>query len=149
MLPKWHQIDIVSSTWYLRYIYADLYANNMFTAVETPIGSANFTRDSINFTCTKSSPIPCDFTGKSSLPSLGYIFSFGQDNNKDLYYLTSKGVYRVVRPSLCGYSCPLETPLSAQPPSSKDSSKHSLGHKLETRFGLVLTCLLILLGLRF
>ncbi|KAF3330228.1 HIPL1 protein-like protein [Carex littledalei] len=131
---------------YGRYIYGDLYANNMFTAVETPIGSANFTRDSINFTCTKNSPIPCDFTGKSSLPSLGYIFSFGQDNNKDLYYLTSKGVYRVVRPSLCGYSCPLETLLSAQPPSSKDTS---LGLKLETHFGLVLTCLLILLGLRF
>ncbi|KAJ1701126.1 hypothetical protein LUZ63_000905 [Rhynchospora breviuscula] len=138
---------------YGRYIYGDLYANDMFTGVETPVGSGNFTRNKITFTCTKSSPIPCDFTGKSALPSLGYIFSFGQDNNKDVFYLTSKGVYRVVQPSMCNYSCPLEktNPLSppAPPPSSTlDTSKPSLGFKLEGSIVLVLTCFVILLGLR-
>lgn len=110
----------------IRYIYGDLYANKMFTAVETPLGSGNFTRDIIGFTCTKSSPIACDFFGMSSQPLLGYIVSFGQDNNKDLYYLTTKAVYRVVRPSLCNYSCPLDknTPLSPPSPSSTDTSKN-------------------------
>jgi hypothetical protein len=124
----------------------------MFMALETPVGSGNFTRERVNFTCTKSSPIGCDFTGKSTLPSLGYIFSFGQDNNKDLFYLTSKGVYRVVRPSLCGFSCPLETNITslAPPPSStSDASNPSLGLKLEISLGLVLTALLILLSFRY
>ncbi|XP_078181244.1 HIPL1 protein-like [Carex rostrata] len=136
---------------YGRFIFGDLYANDMFAGAETPRGSGNFSRDRVTFTCTKGSPIPCDFSGKSTLPSLGYIYSFGQDNNRDLFYLTSKGVYRVVRPSLCGYSCPLEKniPLSAPPPSPGKSTEASLGLKMESPVLLVLTCLFILLGFRF
>ncbi|KAJ1701128.1 hypothetical protein LUZ63_000907 [Rhynchospora breviuscula] len=97
----------------------------MWAAAETPQGSGNFSKDKVTFTCSKTSPVPCDYTGKSTLPSLGYIFSFGQDNNKDLFYMTSKGVYRVVRPSLCGYTCPIET-VSPPPPASQPSSSLQL-----------------------
>ncbi|KAJ4760548.1 HIPL1 protein [Rhynchospora pubera] len=136
---------------YGRFVFGDLYANDMFTSAETPRGSGNFSRDRITFTCSKNSPIRCDFTGKSSLPSLGYIFSFGQDNNRDLFYATIKGVYRVVRPSLCGYSCPLESnvPPSAPPPSPGQPSQSSLSLNLEMPVILVLTCLYVLLGFRF
>jgi hypothetical protein len=139
-----HTNYIISSL-QLRFIFVDLYANDMFTSAETPRGSGDFSRDRVAFTCTKSSPIPCDFTGKNTLPALGYIYSFGQDNNKDLFYLTSKGVYRVVRPSLCGYSCPLEKNILVPPPPSPGIS---LGLKMKGPVMLVLTCLFVLLSFR-
>uniref|UniRef100_N1QTG9 HIPL1 protein n=1 Tax=Aegilops tauschii TaxID=37682 RepID=N1QTG9_AEGTA len=95
---------------YGRYLYADLYASAMWTGTETPEGSGNYTSSLISFSCSKNSPIPCDSAAGSPLPSLGYIYSFGEDNNKDIYVLASKGVYRVVRPSLCSYTCPTEKP---------------------------------------
>lgn len=95
---------------YGRYLYADLYASAMWTGTETPESSGNYTSTLIPFSCSKNSPIPCDTAAGSPLPSLGYIYSFGEDNTKDVYVLASKGVYRVVRPSLCGYTCPTEKP---------------------------------------
>lgn len=93
-----------------RYIYADLYASAMWTGTETPESSGNYTSTLIPFSCSKNSPIPCESASGSNQPSLGYIFSFGEDNNKDIFLLTYKGVYRVVRPSLCGYTCAAEKP---------------------------------------
>lgn len=95
---------------YGRYIYADLYASAMWTGTETPESSGNYTSTLIPFSCSKNSPIPCESASGSNQPSLGYIFSFGEDNNKDIFLLTYKGVYRVVRPSLCGYTCAAEKP---------------------------------------
>uniref|UniRef100_A0A0E0GS58 Glucose/Sorbosone dehydrogenase domain-containing protein n=1 Tax=Oryza nivara TaxID=4536 RepID=A0A0E0GS58_ORYNI len=95
---------------YGRYIYADLYASAMWTGTETPESSGNYTSTLIPFSCSKNSPIPCESASGSNQPSLGYIFSFGEDNNKDVFLLTYKGVYRVVRPSLCGYTCAAEKP---------------------------------------
>uniref|UniRef100_A0A0D9Y1W2 Glucose/Sorbosone dehydrogenase domain-containing protein n=1 Tax=Leersia perrieri TaxID=77586 RepID=A0A0D9Y1W2_9ORYZ len=95
---------------YGRYLYADLYASAMWSGTETPESSGNYTSSLISFSCSKNSPIACDTAAGSPLPSLGYIYSFGEDNNKDTYVLSSKGVYRVVRPSLCSYTCPTEKP---------------------------------------
>ncbi|CAH1422534.1 unnamed protein product [Lactuca virosa] len=91
------------------YLYGDLYAHEMWAGVETPENSGIFTVNNISFTCAKDSPEPCSLVPGSSLPALGYLFSFGQDNNKDIYLLSSSGVYRVVPPSRCGYTCEYET----------------------------------------
>ncbi|GJN09984.1 hypothetical protein PR202_ga28042 [Eleusine coracana subsp. coracana] len=92
-----------------RYLYADLYAKSMWAGIESPEGSGMYNVSSLTFSCSKSSPIPCDAAAGSSLPSLGYIFSFGEDNDKDVYLLTSKGVYRVVDPAECNYACPIKS----------------------------------------
>ncbi|KAF7052115.1 hypothetical protein CFC21_060260 [Triticum aestivum] len=115
---------------YGRYIYADLYASAMWTGLETPPSSGNYTSTLTPFSCSKNSPIPCESAGGAgagaALPSLGYIFSFGEDNRKDVFVLASKGVYRVVRPSLCGYTCAAEKPATdngtSPPPSGPPSS---------------------------
>jgi hypothetical protein len=101
-----------------RYLYADLYAKSMWAGTETPEGSGVYNVSTMAFGCSKSSPIPCDFAAGSSLPSLGYIFSFGEDNAKDVYLLTSKGVYRVVDPAECDYACPVKSsaPGAGTPP---------------------------------
>ncbi|KAJ3693779.1 hypothetical protein LUZ60_009259 [Juncus effusus] len=90
---------------YGRFLYADLYAYDMWTAIETPYGSGSFTTTRTNFTCSNASPIACSFVGSTTLPNMGLIFSFGQDNNKDIIYLTSTGVYRIVNGVHCGYKC--------------------------------------------
>jgi len=91
-----------------RYLYTDLYSSLMWTGTETPEGSGNYTSAVKPVSCSKTSPIACESTTGSTDPLLGYIFSFGEDNSRDVFVLASKGVYRVVRPSLCGYTCPAE-----------------------------------------
>ncbi|TVU45610.1 hypothetical protein EJB05_05101, partial [Eragrostis curvula] len=93
---------------YGRYLYTDLYSSSMWTGTETPEGSGNYTTSVIPLSCTKNSPIACESTAGSPEPTLGYMFTFGEDNNKDIFLLASKGIYRVVRPSLCGFTCPAE-----------------------------------------
>ncbi|KAJ3693778.1 hypothetical protein LUZ60_009258 [Juncus effusus] len=90
---------------YGRFLYADVFAYDMWTALETPYGSGSFITTRANFTCSNASPISCDFISSTTLPNLGMIFSFGEDNNKDLIYLTSTGVYRIVNGVHCGYKC--------------------------------------------
>ncbi|WCJ35997.1 catalytics [Euphorbia peplus] len=77
---------------YGRYLYADLYAGGLWAGTETPENSGNFSSTRIPFSCAKDSPIECTSVPGSSLPSLGYIFSFGEDNHKDIYILASSGV---------------------------------------------------------
>uniref|UniRef100_A0A7N1A9V7 Glucose/Sorbosone dehydrogenase domain-containing protein n=1 Tax=Kalanchoe fedtschenkoi TaxID=63787 RepID=A0A7N1A9V7_KALFE len=77
-----------------KYLFGDLYANNMWAATEDPENSGSFNTTQIPFSCAKDSPLPCTSVSGSSLPSLGYIFSYGEDNNKDVYILASSGVYR-------------------------------------------------------
>lgn len=112
-----------------RYLYADLYAKALWAGIETPTNSGNFTTDKIPFTCASDSPIKCSTVPGSSDISLGYIFSFGEDNNKDIYLLASSGVYRVVRPSRCSYTCSKEsaTPGSSPGPNSSPSNGSKLG----------------------
>ncbi|XP_020093164.1 HIPL1 protein-like [Ananas comosus] len=121
---------------YGRYLYADLYATALWAGTETPESSGNYTSTMIPFSCSKNSPIPCDSVAGSSLPSLGYIYSFGEDNRKDVFVLTSKGVYRVVRPSLCNYTCPKEkvtnnVPSAPGPSSSSATMLHNLAGKVK------------------
>ncbi|XP_057843332.2 HIPL1 protein isoform X2 [Cryptomeria japonica] len=90
---------------YGRYLYADLYAANMWAGIENPIGSGNFSSTAVNFNCSAKSPIPCLYAAQTKYPTLNYIFSFGEDTRKDVYLLASNGVYRVVHPSDCNYVC--------------------------------------------
>ncbi|KAG2326939.1 hypothetical protein Bca52824_009667 [Brassica carinata] len=118
---------------YGTYLYADLYANKMWAAIESPEGSGNFTDSQIPIKCSQDSPVTCTAApgGDDSGPALGYIYSFGEDNKKDIHLLTSSGVYRIVRPSRCNFACSKEnttasrgkqSPNGAEPPQSLPSS---------------------------
>ncbi|KAJ0805216.1 putative quinoprotein glucose dehydrogenase (PQQ, quinone) [Helianthus annuus] len=137
---------------YGSYLYADLYATAMWAATEMPKDSGNFTSSKIPFTCASDSPLPCSIVPGSSLPSLGYIFSFGQDNNKDVYLLTSSGVYRVVAPSRCSYACAIEKTTTS--PNQQSSSSPLCAHMLKSSanyltFLLVSTIVFLFIGLNY
>ncbi|RWR72615.1 HIPL1-like protein isoform X1 [Cinnamomum micranthum f. kanehirae] len=131
---------------YGRYVYADLYAGAMWAAVESPPNSGNFSSTKIPFTCARDSPIPCTSVSGSSLPALGYIYSFGEDNRKDIYLLTSTGVYRVVRPSRCSYTCSKETVSASESPSSSPSPSSACEFNLLEKLVTFVSSFLILLG---
>lgn len=99
------------------YLFADLYGGAIWAGTESPANSGKFTSSKIPFNCTRNSPLSCTVTPGSSLPALSYIFSFGEDNNKDVYLLTNSGVYRVVRPSRCNYACAKENAAGAASPA--------------------------------
>ncbi|XP_060672516.1 HIPL1 protein isoform X2 [Ziziphus jujuba] len=107
---------------YGRYLYADFYAGGIWTGLEHPKDSGNFTSSKIPMTCALDSPIQCSVEDGSSLPSLGFIFSFGQDNRKDIFILANTGLYRVVRPSRCNYTCSKENTTSLPHPRSTPPS---------------------------
>lgn len=97
-----------------RYLFADLFAKKLWTGTEDSEDCGNYNMTFIPFFCShEHMPMPCDSDSDSisnsvqgtSLSSLGYIFSFGEDNNKDVFILASKGVYRIVHPTHCGYTC--------------------------------------------
>lgn len=75
----------------------------------------------------------------SAAISGGYVYR----SKTDPYVLTSTGVYRVVRPSRCNYTCSMETARTAE---SQGPSAPSDGHvtKADLRSVLVLYCLLLL-----
>ncbi|CAH9140301.1 unnamed protein product [Cuscuta epithymum] len=94
---------------YGRYLFADLYGSAIWAGSENPENSGVFNATLVSIACSHDSPLNCSFVpGSSSLPALGYIFSFGEDNNRDVYILASSGVYRVVPPSRCKFSCSKE-----------------------------------------
>ncbi|ONK65587.1 uncharacterized protein A4U43_C07F38620 [Asparagus officinalis] len=133
-----------------RYLYADLYAGAMWAGIENPENSGNYTANMIPFSCSKRSPIPCETVAGSSLPALGYIYSFAEDNNKDLFVLTSKGVYRVVPPSHCSYSCPKEkiTNNNNPAPGPLSSAGKILNQQMNLRY-LFVFVFVVLLNFRF
>ncbi|XP_022845001.1 HIPL1 protein-like [Olea europaea var. sylvestris] len=106
---------------YGRYLFADLYAGAIWAGTENPISSGNFSSNKLNFTCASDSPLKCNFSPGSSFPALSYIFSFGEDNNKNLYLLTNSGVYRIVRPSRCKYACAKEKDVKIESPGPVSS----------------------------
>ena len=128
-----------------RYLYADLYASAIWTGTETPKNSGNFTTNDIPFSCAPDSPIPCSSTPGSPLPALGYVFSFGEDNDKDIYILTSSGVYRFVPPSRCKYTCSLENVTTTVGSSSPTPSPPSRASRSTNSW----SCLVLLLLLLF
>lgn len=129
-------------------MYGDLYGNNIWAAAESPKGSGNFTATSIPFSCAGDSPIRCGSVPQSSLAALGYIYSFAQDNRKDIFILTSEGVYRVVRPSRCNYTCSKET-VTAAPPSPPTSSIANKVTGVDKELLLFLSSVFLLLGYIF
>ncbi|KAL6562577.1 hipl1 protein [Orobanche gracilis] len=106
---------------YGSYLYGDLYASYIWAASESPANSGNFTTKNVTFSCATDSPIKCDSLPNSKLPALQYLFSFGEDNRKDVFLLTQSGVYRVVRPSRCNYTCSKEVKESANSPEAAPS----------------------------
>lgn len=132
-----------------RYLYADLYATSIWTGIESPEDSGKFNSSLIPFSCAADSPLPCTSVQGSSLPALGYIFSFGEDNNKDIYLLASSGVYRIVSPSRCNYTCTKENVTSVQSPAPTSAKSRASQLSVPCNNAVLLFCslLLILLGL--
>lgn len=132
---------------YGRYLFADLYASFLWAGKENPEDSGNFTQNVIPFSCASDSPIKCTSVPGSSLPALGYIFSFGEDNRKDVFVLASSGVYRVVRPSRCSYTCSKEnvTDIGTPGPSSSPNSSGSQLDDPSYNLALLFSSLLFLL----
>lgn len=130
-----------------RYLYADLYAGAVWAGTETPEGSGNFTTSKIPFSCAKDTPIQCISIPGSDFPSLGYILSFGEDNRKDIFVLASSGVYRVVRPSRCSYTCSKEnvTNVASPSPSTSPPSNAGQSHCQYSRVLVLFSSLLLLL----
>ncbi|EXB36669.1 HIPL1 protein [Morus notabilis] len=110
---------------YGRYLYADLYGAGIWAGTESPKNSGNFTSSKLNISCAQDSPIPCSDEAGSAGFSPGFIFSFGQDNRNDIFMLASSGLYRVVRPSRCNYTCATENVSRLAPPKSGPSPSPS------------------------
>ncbi|KAK7354125.1 hypothetical protein VNO80_19583 [Phaseolus coccineus] len=127
-----------------RYLYGDLYAGAIWAATEEPQNSGNFNSSRIPFSCARDSPIQCESSPGNSLPALGYIFSFGEDNKKDVYILASTGVYRVVRPSRCSYACSLEKATNTTTPTPSPSPSHATRWSVLSQY-LLLQCSFLLL----
>ncbi|XP_038716655.1 HIPL1 protein-like isoform X2 [Tripterygium wilfordii] len=120
-----------------RYLYSDLYADTIWAGTEIPENSGNFTGTRVPVSCARDSPIQCDMEGGNSAPSLGFVFSLGQDNRKDVYILASSGVYRIVGPSRCNYTCSKEnvttsttTPSSSPPPFPSTEKSEAAIHSV-------------------
>ncbi|GLU21458.1 hypothetical protein SLE2022_375960 [Rubroshorea leprosula] len=107
---------------YGRYIDMDLYGGALWAGNEYLVNSGNFTTVRIPFKCANDSPVAC------SLPFLGYIISFAENNNKDLHILTSIDVYRVARPSRYDFSCSKENGAN-----STTSRHHSSSSSISTK----------------
>lgn len=135
---------------YGKYLYADLYAGAIWVGSENPIDSGKFVSSKISFNCAHDSPINCSFSPESSLPALSYIFSFGEDNKKDVYLLTNSGVYRIVRASRCNYMCAKETTsnTASQGPASSPRSEAGFSTDPYPAF-IVLTSFLCLVYMNY
>lgn len=136
---------------FCRYLFADLYAGFMWAGTENPEDSGTFNTSQITFNCAQKSPTDCTSVPGSSVPALGYIFSYGEDNNKDMYILASSGVYRVVRPSRCKYTCAKENSSavdddipSSPPPASPPSAAIMLTGSY-SNFVVILMSLMLML----
>ncbi|KAK8954065.1 HIPL1 protein [Platanthera zijinensis] len=106
-----------------RYIYADLFGEAVWAGIENPESSGIYNTTKLPFACAKDSPIACESVEGSPLPSLGIVYSFAEDSDGEIYVLASKGVFRVVRPSRCGYACASEIHEDAvNPPPGPSSS---------------------------
>ncbi|XP_042011834.1 HIPL1 protein-like [Salvia splendens] len=124
-----------------RYLFGDLYAGAIWAGTESPVNSGKFTSSKIAFSCAGDSPMRCTEAPESSAPALGYIFSFGEDNDKDVYLLTQSGVYRVVSPSRCNYACAKTV---ASPPPAASSPRPSGAILSRAPFGILVAMMMFL-----
>ena len=121
----------------IRYVYGDLYGGAMWAGWETPPGSGNFTTSRVTFSCSKDSPMPCNKSENNSEPNFLYLFSYGEDSDNNLYALSQMGIFKVVDPKGCGFTCnakfpsnvvipsPSASPSSPPPPSPTPTSSPS------------------------
>ncbi|XP_057952734.1 HIPL1 protein-like isoform X2 [Malania oleifera] len=129
---------------YGRYLYADLFAGAIWAGTESPEDSGNFTSSKIPFACAHDSPIQCSSVPGTPAPALGYIYSFAEDNKKDIFLLATNGVYRVVPPSRCNYTCSKENvtavvnPKRASSPTSQAGRSNEMYKNLALLFSLLL-----------
>ncbi|GAB4845545.1 hipl1 protein [Ancistrocladus abbreviatus] len=124
---------------YGRYLFADLFGGAVWAGTEFPEDSGNFTTNLLSVSCASDSPMECISTPGSSLPAFGYIFSFGEDNSKDVCFLASSGVYRVVPPSRCKYTCSKEIETNVSAPTPPPSHARQLNKHLFETLIFVLT----------
>ncbi|CAL1357850.1 unnamed protein product [Linum trigynum] len=130
---------------YGRYLYADLYGGNVWAGTENPDDSGNFSTNLLEVKCAHDSPVACSSdAGTSALPWLGYIFSFGEDNRKDVFILASNGVYRIARPSRCNFVCPKENATLRGSPSSPTPRSSASGQGLRSSIIMQLTLFLLI-----
>lgn len=108
---------------YGRYFYADLFGS-MWVGTEDPMGSSNYSNARVAYDCSARSPLSCTYTAGSKTPNLGWIYSFGEDNRKDIYLLTASGVYRVTHPTNCNFVCKNDL-VAERPASGPDGSSSS------------------------
>lgn len=123
-----YYLFLINEFHYFRYLYGDLYAGAIWAGTEEPENSGNFTTNKIPFSCAHDSPLKCGSVPGTSQSDLGYIFSFGEDNKKDLYILANTGVYRIVAPSRCSYKCSLEKATTTTNTTSQSPSPSSPSH---------------------
>nr|XP_033515136.1 HIPL2 protein-like isoform X1 [Nicotiana tomentosiformis]XP_033515137.1 HIPL2 protein-like isoform X1 [Nicotiana tomentosiformis] len=107
---------------YGRYLYIDLHPDGIWSGTENPENSRNFTSSKIQYRCVQDSPIHCESIAEGIMPAIGYVFSLGEDSRKDIYILTSTGVYRVARTSRCSYHCSKEKLVTSKPPPAASLS---------------------------
>lgn len=114
----------------------DLYAGAVWAGTESPENSGNFSTAKMPFKCAYDSPIQCNIVPagiSNATPALGYVYSFAEDNKKDVYMLTSRGVYRVARPSRCNFLCAKEHAVNSVTHGQRSCSPMSTelfrGHK--------------------
>ncbi|KAH8483763.1 hypothetical protein H0E87_028251 [Populus deltoides] len=130
---------------YGRYLFSDLYAGAIWAGTENPKNSGNFTSTKLPLSCAHDTPIPCTTAAGSSFPSLGFIFSFGQDNRKDMFILASSGVYRIARPSRCSYVCSMENVTAPVPSSPSPSDGKRLSKPLTVLLSILFSASLLIL----
>ncbi|KAL9343524.1 hypothetical protein Peur_063955 [Populus x canadensis] len=130
---------------YGRYLFSDLYAGAIWAGTENPKNSGNFTSTRLPVSCAHDTPIPCTTAAGSSFPSLGFIFSFGQDNRKDMFILASSGVYRIARPSRCSYVCSMENVTAPVPSSPSPSDGKRLSKPLTVLLSILFSASLLIL----
>lgn len=141
--PSLQYVLIRGNVWnpIFRYLYGDLYAGAIWAADENPDNSGTFNSSKIPFSCSADSPIECGTVPGSTLPNLGYVFSFGEDNNKDVFILANNGVHRVVRPSRCKYSCSKENLTDSSASPSPASPHGSYASRLSDSYCSILVLL--------
>lgn len=117
--------------------------------MESPKESGNFTTSRVSFSCAEDSPLHCNSTlDGSSQPDLGYVYSFAEDNRKDIVILASSGVFRVVDPNRCGYTCSKENMLNTTSPSSSSYGRNQFVDS-QQQFVFYLSTLLLFLVFAF
>ncbi|XP_066359709.1 HIPL1 protein-like isoform X2 [Miscanthus floridulus] len=91
-----------------RYLY--VYASGVWAGVDALESRSNGSSASAQVPivrCSRSSPVPCNGIG---IGITGRVLSLGEDSSKDAFVLGTRGVFRLVPPSLCGVTQPLLQP---------------------------------------